>query len=65
MPKPKKAPMTAAQKMLASKRRLVARLEGAIADIRDDADVEIAKVKGRIRIAHALIEALEKGTLNP
>lgn len=61
----KKQPLTAAEKMLASKRKLVARLKRDIDDINDDAQTAINKVKARIRIADTIIDALEKGTLKP
>lgn len=55
--------MDPAQRMLASKRRFVKRLREDIATIRAQAADEVAKLEVKIRIASAIIEALEKGTL--
>lgn len=61
---PKKK-LTAAEQLLASKRRLIGRLRDEIASVRGRADEAVAKIEGRIRIAQALVDALEKGTLKP
>lgn len=65
MAKQRKAKLTAAERMLASKRKLVERLKRDIAQVEDDAAWHINKIKARIEIARTLIDALEKGTLKP
>ena len=57
--------LTPADKLLASKRRLVKRLRDDIAWRRECHEADVAKIEARIRIAQVLIDALEKGTLKP
>lgn len=61
----KAVPKSAAERLLASNRKLIKRLREEIKRVRVDSDEEIAKIEGRIRIAQTLVDALEKGTLKP
>jgi hypothetical protein len=57
--------LNAAERMLRSKKKLIIRLKSDIAKAQQAADYEIERIQGRIRIAQALADALEKGTLKP
>jgi hypothetical protein len=59
------ANLNAAEKMLKGKRNLIKRLKGEIRQTELDAADEIERINGRIKIAQALVDALEKGTLKP
>lgn len=65
MKKQTKSKLNPAEKMLVAKRKYITRLEGQIRAVLDDADARVAKIRARIRIAAALADALEKGTLEP
>jgi hypothetical protein len=51
------------EKMADSKRKLIVRLNNEIKDVFAEAERRAEKIRGRIRIAEALKNALEKGTL--
>ena len=57
--------LNAAEKMLKTKKKLIARLKQDIEAVRKDAEVEVSSIQGRIRVAQTLVDALEKGTLKP
>lgn len=63
--KQKTPKLNEAQMLLKAKHKLVERLRGEIEDVKVNAEHAISKIQGRIRIAQALIAALEKGTLKP
>lgn len=65
MKKQNKPKLTPAERMLASKRKLIERLRKDIEWIFEDAEVRAKKIRGRIKISEALADALEKGTLKP
>lgn len=60
-----KVKLTPAERMLATKRKLVKRLRDEQAWVRQQAADRVAKIEKQIRIAQALIDALERGTLVP
>lgn len=62
--KPKKE-YTPAEKLTASKQRLIKTLRDNIRTVRADAEVEVKRIESRIRIAQSLLDALQKGTLKP
>lgn len=61
MPKP--LPKTPVEQMLEQTRRPVKRLRAQIADLRATLNFEGERIEKKIKVASALIEALEKGTL--
>lgn len=60
-----KQKLNAAERMLAAKKRLVKRLKDDIADVREQAGYDIAKIEKRINIAQTIADAIENGTLKP
>jgi hypothetical protein len=62
MPK-EKAELTAVEKLLKSKRKLIDTLTENIEYERRECEEKVAKIRGRIKIAQSLVSALEKGTL--
>lgn len=65
MAKAEKKKQNEAERLLQVKRRLIKRLRTDIHSIRCDAEMAVAKVESRIRIAKTLVNALERGTLRP
>lgn len=63
MAKQKKPNLTPVERMIAGKRKLIARLKDDIADDLARHDEFKAGAQKRIRIAQALVDALERGTL--
>ena len=57
--------LNAAERMLKSKRKLIARLRREITQENEERDRQVLAIQARIRIAQTLVDALEKGTLNP
>ena len=57
--------LNAAEKMLKGKKKLILRLRQEIKNVQFEADQEIERINGRIRVAQTLVDALEKGTLKP
>lgn len=52
-----------AQRMIATKKKLIKRLESEIVDARMAAEDEVKRIEFRIRQARTILSALEKGTL--
>lgn len=60
-----KPKLSAAERLLESKRKHVKTLRSEIAWRRQQCEEDVKRIESRIRISQTLIDALEKGTLKP
>lgn len=61
-PKPPRPQLTEVQRMIAARRRLIAKLRAEILAERSKCEQKVVKIEARIRISEMIVEALEKGT---
>jgi tellurite resistance protein len=59
----KKTAATPVEHAIAVKQKALKRMDDEIADIKADAEERIERVRKRQRVAQALLQALQKGTL--